>query len=79
VILAAGLSPAWQQILVFDRFTPGQVNRAAQVQWCASGKVVNAARALHALGGPCKTLTAVGGTPGAAIQREVGKFGTPAR
>ena len=38
MILAAGLSPAWQQILVFDRFRPGGVNRAANARLCARGK-----------------------------------------
>ena len=56
-ILAAGLTPAWQQVLVFDAFTPGAVNRAREVHWCASGKVLNAARALHHLGGPARALT----------------------
>ena len=31
MILAAGLTPAWQQILVFERFRGGEVNRARQV------------------------------------------------
>jgi len=41
VILVAGLTPAWQQILRFDDFRPGEVNRASEVQWCCSGKVLN--------------------------------------
>jgi hypothetical protein len=35
MILAAGLTPAWQQIYVFDRFHPGEVNRAIGVGRCA--------------------------------------------
>ena len=42
MILSAGLTPAWQQILVFDGFRYGEVNRAAEAVWCASGKVFNA-------------------------------------
>ena len=42
VILSAGLTPAWQQILVFDAFHPGEVNRAVEAHWCSSGKVLNA-------------------------------------
>ena len=61
MILVAGLTPAWQQVLRFERFTPGTVNRAAWVRWCASGKVLNAARAAHLLGGPVRALTVVGG------------------
>ncbi len=45
-IVVAGLSPAWQQILVLDALRVGEVNRAREVQWCASGKVLNVAIAL---------------------------------
>ena len=45
MILTAGLTPAFQQILVFDQFTPGTVTRARTVHWCASGTGLNAARA----------------------------------
>jgi fructose-1-phosphate kinase PfkB-like protein len=48
-ILAAGLSPAWQQIMVFDEFSPGEVNRACEVHWCGSGKVLNVGIALSRL------------------------------
>ncbi len=30
MIIAAGLSPAWQQILVFEKLTRGAVNRAVE-------------------------------------------------
>jgi len=49
VILAAGLTPAWQQIVVLDEFSTGEVNRAREVRWCASGKVLNVGLALHSL------------------------------
>ena len=49
MILSAGLTPAWQQILVFDAFRPGAVNRAVEAHWCASGKVLNAGIAAHHL------------------------------
>src|SRR5262245_2050866 len=75
MILAAGLSPAWQQVLRFDSFTPGAVNRAAEVRWCASGKVLNAARALHHLGGPCKALTVAGGRSGEELRRDFAALG----
>jgi 1-phosphofructokinase family hexose kinase len=45
-ILVAGLSPAWQQIVVVDEFQSGEVNRAREVHWCASGKVLNVGIAL---------------------------------
>lgn len=50
MILAAGLSPAWQQILVFDHFTAGEVNRAAESHWYGSGKSLNVAVAAASLG-----------------------------
>lgn len=46
MILSAGLSPAWQQIVVLDALKPGEVNRAREVHWCASGKVLNVGIAL---------------------------------
>jgi 1-phosphofructokinase family hexose kinase len=70
VILAAGLTPAWQQILSFDQFQPGEVNRAHEVHWCASGKVLNVAIAGHSLGEQIRTLSMIGGRGGEEIQRE---------
>ena len=49
MILAAGLSPAWQQIMTLAELRIGEVNRARDVQWCASGKVLNVGLALHRL------------------------------
>lgn len=60
MILAAGLTPAWQHILRFDDLRPGQVNRAAEAHWCASGKVCNAGIALAQLGAECRLLTPLG-------------------
>jgi tagatose 6-phosphate kinase len=79
LILSAGLSPVWQQLLLFDTVTPGTVNRAREVHWCASGKVLNAARALHHLGGPAKALTIVGGVTGGQIVRDFADLGITAR
>jgi 1-phosphofructokinase family hexose kinase len=78
-ILSAGLSPAWQQILVFDRLCPGEVNRASEAVWCASGKVLNAAVAAHHLGGPSLTLAPLGGPPLLEIEREFAEMGVPRR
>jgi 1-phosphofructokinase family hexose kinase len=77
VILAAGLSPAWQQIMRFDRFLPGEVNRASEVHWCASGKVLNVGLALAHLDAPCSTLTVLGGPPAARIEQEFAELGAP--
>jgi 1-phosphofructokinase family hexose kinase len=73
VILTAGLTPAWQQVLVFDAFTPGAVNRAREVHWCASGKALNAALALHRLGAPCRTLSPAGGAHGEAMRNDLAR------
>ena len=91
MILAAGLSPAWQQTVVLDRLETGAVNRATEVRWCASGKVLNVGLALHALSSSpflgtaprgtldCRTLALVGGTTGAAIRREFAERKVAAR
>jgi 1-phosphofructokinase family hexose kinase len=73
------LTPAWQQILLFDSFRPGEVNRAREAHWCASGKVFNAGIAAHHLGGPSRTLAPVGGPPLAEIQRELDELGLSRR
>ncbi len=79
MILTAGLTPAWQQVLVFDAFAPGQVNRARAAHWCASGKVLNVARALYHLGAPGRALTVVGGVPGQQIRDDFARLGIAAR
>ena len=70
MILAAGLTPAWQQIMRFNQMRVGEVNRAAEVAWCASGKVINVGLALGALGVPSHTLSPAGGWSGAALRAE---------
>jgi tagatose 6-phosphate kinase len=79
VIVAAGLTPAWQQIMRFDRLRVGEVNRARDVHWCASGKVLNVGVALAHLGGPCETIALVGGPPREQIAREFSSLGIRAR
>ena len=79
MILCAGLTPAWQQILVLDALRCGEVNRAREVHWCASGKVFNAGIALHHLGGPCRILSTVGGPAVVQIERELDALGVPYR
>jgi 1-phosphofructokinase family hexose kinase len=75
LIVAAGLTPAWQQIMRFDSFRPGQVNRARELHWCASGKVLNVAVALAHLGAECETVALVGGATGEQIEREFQSLG----
>lgn len=70
MIVAAGLTPAWQQIVEFDRFDVGHVNRARAVQWCASGKVLNVGIALQHLRATARTMSVLGGPHGEAIRAE---------
>jgi 1-phosphofructokinase family hexose kinase len=80
LILAAGLSPAWQQIVSFDRFRPGEVNRATQACWTASGKVLNVGVALHSLGAVSRTLSLCGSGPaGEAMRKDFERLGVDVR
>lgn len=79
MILAAGLTPAWQQVLVFDSVTVGEVNRAVETYWFASGKVINVARALWNLKTHSRALCLLGGSSGQAIAEEFATDGIPAR
>ncbi len=79
MIVAAGLTPAWQQVFVFEELQLGQVNRAAQSHRFASGKVINVGRALWSLGAECRTLSFVGGATGDRIVAEFTTDGIPAR
>jgi len=75
VILCAGLTPAWQEIKVFDTFRYGEVNRAREVHWFPSGKVFNAAIGCHHLGAPTRLLAPAGGLPLAKIEQEFQDMG----
>ncbi len=74
MILAAGLSPAWQQILTFNSLKTGEVNRATHAAWCASGKAINVAVAAHFLGAPVSLISPRGGISGDAIARELEQY-----
>lgn len=76
MILVAGLTPAWQQIAVLDRLRVGEVNRAREVHWCASGKVLNVGHALTQLAANVRTLSLVGsGAAGEATRRDMAGLG----
>lgn len=79
MVLIAGLTPAWQQILVFDRLVPGEVNRAREAVWCASGKVLNVGIAAHHLGGASMTLSPLGGPALGPVSGEFDALGVPHR
>ncbi len=75
MILAAGLTPAWQRVLEFDNLQPGEVNRARTVRAFASGKVLNVGLALHHLAAQAVTLAPLGGPNGERIRREFAELG----
>ena len=83
MIVVAGLSPAWQQVLVVDAFQPGAANRAQEAYWCGSGKVLNVAVALHHLSGgrpdQVLTLSTLGGAAYDAIEEELSVLGVSRR
>lgn len=69
-ILSVCLAPTLQHTMLFDRFLPREVNRAREFWLDASGKGVNACRAVLACGGTCLHLTH-SGEPGAALFRRL--------
>ncbi|TVS18905.1 MAG: hypothetical protein EA424_09930 [Planctomycetaceae bacterium] len=79
MILTAGLTPAWQQILLIDGLRIGQVNRANDALWCGSGKVLNAGIAAHHLGGSSLILSTMGGAALRAISEEFQGMSIPFR
>ncbi|MGC3967071.1 MAG: hypothetical protein QM775_06770 [Pirellulales bacterium] len=74
MIAVAGLTPAWQFILEFDDFRLGEVNRAAQITRCGSGKVLNVGLALTTLGVKARTICPLGGPARRPIMTEFGGF-----
>lgn len=74
-VVAVGLSPAWQVIMRFPEFLPGEVNRASATTRCASGKVLNVAAALAHLGVAARAVTVLGGAPAAATMAEMAGLG----
>ena len=79
MLLSAGLTPLWQQIMIFDSLRLGQVNLAREVSWHVQGKVLNAGIAAHYLGGPSLTLAPLGGPPTHEIERVFAALGVPHR
>lgn len=68
MIVAAGLTPAWQRILAFRRFALGEVNRADEAHACASGKAINVALAVRTLGGSVVLVSPSGGAVGRMLR-----------
>ncbi|HVJ68632.1 MAG TPA: PfkB family carbohydrate kinase, partial [Caulifigura sp.] len=78
VIVAAGLTPAWQYVLVFDALRAGEVNRARESRWFASGKAVNVALAVHSLGLEARLVSFIGGASGTALAEDFESTGAQA-
>jgi tagatose 6-phosphate kinase len=83
VIVSAGLTPAWQQILRFNRLDVGEVNRAVEAHWCGSGKVLNVGIALAHLTGHAanasRTISPLGGPAYGVIEEEFARLKIPRR
>ena len=80
MILVAGLTPAWQQIVLLDRLRIGEVNRARELHWCASGKLLNVGLALTQLGANVRALSLVGsGAAGVATRQDMTEQGVDVR
>jgi 1-phosphofructokinase family hexose kinase len=79
MILAAGITPTWQQIYSFDRFSVGEVNRASNTARCASGKVLNVGIALNQLRAESRVLSMVGQSDRDDMDRELAALGTAVR
>ena len=71
MIVCVGTTPVWQRSMVFERLRLDEVNRAASVHDYASGKSVNVARVLHALGERAVATGFAGGDRGAAMLRDL--------
>lgn len=69
-VLVVGLNPAWQQIVTLPSLVPGAVCRATRCEEFASGKGLNAARALARLGHRVSLLQVLAGDRGARIAAE---------
>ncbi len=78
MIVAAGLTPAWQYVLVFEDLRAGEVNRARESRWFASGKAVNVALAARSLGSPSRLISFIGGASGAALAEDLEATGAEA-
>ncbi|MEM7235337.1 MAG: PfkB family carbohydrate kinase [Planctomycetota bacterium] len=79
MIVATGLTPAWQHILVFDEFALDAVNRCVETHWTSSGKVLNVAIGLHHLTKESRVIALVGGQQGREIDGEFEGYGMDRR
>lgn len=78
-ILTAGLTPSWQNVLEFETLRIDAVNRAASSIWFSAGKSVNAALAIHTLGGNVRTIFPGGGANAQKMLEDLRSVGVSAR
>ncbi|MBP3694987.1 MAG: hypothetical protein J6J31_11225 [Thermoguttaceae bacterium] len=78
-ILTAGLTPSWQHVLEFDSLRIDAVNRAVDSLWFSAGKSVNAALAIHTLGGKVRALFPGGGENARKMREELTQMGLETR
>ncbi len=75
-IVALGPNPAWQKTLFFDRFTPGEINRAREMSLIAAGKGINFCRAAGIHGrARARLIQFSGGDTGRYIRHELEREG----
>lgn len=75
MVVCLGTTPVYQRTMAFERVTPDAVNRAKGVRDYASGKGVNVARVLRALGADAVAVGFAGGDRGAALCRDLDAAG----
>ena len=59
----------------FDKLRVGEVNRAGEAHWCASGKVFNVAIAVAHLGAECRLISPLGSNVREPVQAELRELG----
>ena len=77
MILCLGTTPVYQRSMMFVRVKPDGVNRATEVADYASGKSLNVARVLHALGQDPLATGFVGGSRGRMLCGDLDAAGIP--
>jgi tagatose 6-phosphate kinase len=71
MIICLGTTPCAQRTMRFNRLVLDEVNRARQTDDYASGKSINVAKVLRALGEDCLAIGFLGGDSGRMIRRDL--------
>lgn len=75
MIAVAGLSPAWQQLLILPQLRLGEVVRATRSEWFASGKPTNVGSSLSYLDAEHAVVMPIGGATGRLLTEEAATRG----